>query len=91
MQAELVTLSACDTAIGKVLFHNGIPSLANAFLRAGAKRVVSALWKVDDAATAALMARFYRNLYSSTKTSPGEALWMAQSEISPSKGRRHLF
>jgi CHAT domain-containing protein len=81
LRAELVTLSACDTAVGRVVGYNGIPSLANAFLRAGARRVVSTLWKVDDAATAALMGAFYRNLFAGGKVLPGEALWKAQMYI----------
>jgi len=80
IHAKIVTLSACDTSVGKVLSHYGVPSLSNAFLRAGARRVVSTLWKVDDAATAALMAHFYRNLFTN-KMLPGEALWQAQKEI----------
>ncbi len=81
LRADLVTLSACDTAVGRVVGYHGVPSLANAFLRAGARRVVSTLWKVDDAATAALMGAFYRNLFAGGKVLPGEALWKAQMHI----------
>lgn len=84
MRAEIVTLSACETAIGRVSGHSGVPSLANAFLKAGAKRVVSSLWRVDDAATEELMVQFYRNLFA--KVSPGEALWKAQQVVRKTPG-----
>jgi CHAT domain-containing protein len=81
LSARLVTLSACETAVGRVISEYGVPSLANAFLRAGAERVVSTLWKVDDAATAYLMARFYHHLFADEKPHPGEALWRAQMDV----------
>jgi CHAT domain-containing protein len=58
----LVTLSACDTATGKLEGEEGSDGLAEAFLLAGAKSVVGALWDVDDSATEALMKDFYRHL-----------------------------
>jgi CHAT domain-containing protein len=58
----LVTLSACDTATGKLEGEEGIDGLAEAFLLAGAKSVVGALWNVDDSATEALMKDFYTHL-----------------------------
>ena len=61
--------------------HQGVPSLSNAFLHAGARRVVSALWKVDDAATSALMIEFYRQLFSAAKPSPAHALRLAQRHV----------
>lgn len=81
IDADLVTLAACETAVGRVLGSNGIPSLANAFLRAGARRVISSLWKVDDAATAELMVEFYKNLLSEKKPTPAQALWQAQKHV----------
>jgi len=62
LSADLVTLSACDTATGKIEGEEGSDGLAEAFLLAGAKSVVGALWDVDDSATEALMKNFYRNL-----------------------------
>jgi CHAT domain-containing protein len=64
LAADLVTLSACDTAAGKLEGEEGINGLAEAFLLAGAKSVVGALWNVDDSATEALMKDFYRHLAS---------------------------
>ena len=58
----LVTLSACDTATGKLEGEEGVDGLAEAFLLAGAKSVVGALWDVDDSATDTLMKDFYTHL-----------------------------
>jgi CHAT domain-containing protein len=62
LSADLVTLSACDTATGKLEGEEGIDGLAEAFLLAGAKGVVGALWDVDDSATDTLMKDFYTHL-----------------------------
>jgi CHAT domain-containing protein len=59
LKAELVTLSACDTGIGKIEGEEGVDSLVGAFLLAGAKDVVASLWPADDRFTATLMERFY--------------------------------
>ena len=60
--ADLVTLSACDTGVGKVEGEEGITNLAEAFLVSGARAVVASLWSVDDTFTRALMVRFYTHL-----------------------------
>ena len=60
--ADLVTLSACDTGVGKVEGEEGITNLAEAFLVSGAKSVVASLWSADDTFTSALMKRFYTHL-----------------------------
>jgi CHAT domain-containing protein/tetratricopeptide (TPR) repeat protein len=62
LDAELVTLSACETAIGRAGGGEGMLGFAQAFLTAGARSVCLSLWKVDDSATALLMTRFYQNL-----------------------------
>ncbi len=62
LDAELVTLSACETALGKHGGGDGMLGFAQAFLTAGARSVCLSLWKVDDTATALLMNRFYQNL-----------------------------
>lgn len=62
LNADLVTLSACDTASGKLEGEEGVTSLVQAFLLAGAKSVLASVWKVDDASTAALMKQFYTEI-----------------------------
>jgi CHAT domain-containing protein len=60
--ADLVTLSACETGVGRLQGEEGIMNLARTFLVAGAKSVVASLWDADDRSTATLMTRFYRQI-----------------------------
>jgi CHAT domain-containing protein len=60
--AELVTLSACDTGVGKLQGEEGVTNLAEAFLVSGSKSVVASLWSADDTYTHALMDRFYTHI-----------------------------
>ena len=62
LNADLVVLSACETGIGELQHGEGIISLARGFSYAGAKSIVTTLWKVEESATSALMQRFYENL-----------------------------
>jgi CHAT domain-containing protein len=57
--ADLVVLSACETATGKIVSGEGIVGMTRAFMFAGSQRVICSLWKVDDEATMALMVKFY--------------------------------
>ena len=57
--ADLVVLSACRSGAGEFARGEGLMGLARAFMAAGAPRVIASLWKVDDAATRALMTKFY--------------------------------
>ncbi len=59
--ADLVTLSACQTGLGKVKKGEGIIGLSRALLYAGAKNLTVSLWKVSDTSTAKLMQDFYQN------------------------------
>jgi CHAT domain-containing protein/Tfp pilus assembly protein PilF len=63
LTADLVVLSGCQTALGKEIRGEGLLGLTRGFLYAGAPRVVASLWWIDDRATAALMAAFYRALW----------------------------
>jgi CHAT domain-containing protein len=62
MNADLVTLSACSTGLGKPVNGEGILGLTRAMFYAGARNVAVSLWNVNDSATATLMTSFYRNL-----------------------------
>jgi CHAT domain-containing protein/tetratricopeptide (TPR) repeat protein len=62
LDAELVTLSACQTALGRPGGGEGYLGFSQALLLAGAQSLVVSLWPVDDEATALLMVRFYQNL-----------------------------
>jgi CHAT domain-containing protein len=62
LQAELVTLSACDTNVGAAEGEAGMVSLEQAFLIAGARAVVASLWNVEDRSTTVLMKAFYTHL-----------------------------
>src|SRR5216684_369949 len=60
--ADLVTLSACNTGVGKIEGEEGVTNLVEAFLVSGAKAVVASLWSADDTYTGALMERFYTHV-----------------------------
>jgi CHAT domain-containing protein len=64
LQANMVVLSACNTARGKISCE-GVLGLARAFIMAGAKSVLTALWSINDKSTEILMSKFYGNLKSS--------------------------
>ena len=65
-RTELVVLSACETGFGNSTFMGG-ENLANSFLRAGAKNIISTLWPVDDKITQEFMLLFYQELLKSKK------------------------
>jgi CHAT domain-containing protein len=74
---ELVVLSACATGRGHVVRGEGVQGLRQAFRLAGARTLVTSLWRVDDAAAAPLMGEFYANLWGK-RLPKGEALRQAQ-------------
>jgi CHAT domain-containing protein len=80
LNAELVVLSACSTALGKQVRGEGLIGMTRGFMYAGAPRVVASLWKVDDVATSHLMSSFYRNMLKENMR-PAAALRAAQLEM----------
>jgi CHAT domain-containing protein/Flp pilus assembly protein TadD len=87
LNAELVVLSGCRTADGKLLEAEGLLAMSRAFYYAGARTVVATLWNVDDLSTAQFMKSFYRRL--SAGQSPEEAL--QQAKIQMAHGDKELW
>jgi CHAT domain-containing protein len=79
LNADLVVLSACDTAVGPLEGQEGIANLSRAFLLAGARTVVSTLWQVDDDSSLFLMKHFYQHL--SSTQSAASALTAAKRDM----------
>jgi CHAT domain-containing protein/tetratricopeptide (TPR) repeat protein len=80
LSADMVVLSACDTALGKIIKGEGIVGLTRGFMYAGAPRVVATLWRVDDDATSEFMKWFYMGIFQKQE-SPVAALREAQLEM----------
>jgi CHAT domain-containing protein/predicted negative regulator of RcsB-dependent stress response len=85
LQADLVTLSACDTGTGKINGQEGSATLVRPFLVAGAKAVVANLWSADDDFTRTLMKEFYTQLNSGLDV--GSALTQAKLRITGRYGK----
>lgn len=79
-RCELAVLSACDTGVGERRAGQGVASLQKALQMAGARSVVTSLWKVPDEATAELMLEFYRRLWVEGE-SAADALWGAKRHL----------
>jgi CHAT domain-containing protein len=77
LDADLVTLSGCETALGRVAAGDDVIGLTRGFFYAGARTVLASLWEVSDLPTAKLMLDFYRNLATMNKR---EALQRAEIE-----------
>ncbi len=79
LDADLVTLSACETALGAEVAGEGIVGLTRAFHSAGARAVLASLWSVADSSTSVLMGALYRHIRGGTPMA--EALRLAQLEL----------
>jgi CHAT domain-containing protein len=79
LRADVVMLSACETAVGQVRRYEGMYGLARAFLFAGSRSVGASLWRVEDVSTARLMGAFYRGYVAGV--GKAEALRRAQVEL----------
>jgi CHAT domain-containing protein len=86
LDADLVVLSACDTALGREIRGEGFIGLTQGFLHAGARNLVASLWQVPDNATAELMRRFYERLLRDQRN-PASALAEAQRSMAAERGR----
>jgi CHAT domain-containing protein/Tfp pilus assembly protein PilF len=90
LNADLVVLSACQTALGQEIRGEGLIGLTRGFMDAGAARVLASLWSVEDRATADLMGSFYQAMLRE-KLSPSAALRRAQIKIASSPGRQSPY
>ena len=80
LTADVVVLSACQTALGKAVRGEGLVGLTRGFMYAGARDVVASLWEVDDLATAELMRAFYQGMLRDGLR-PAAALRAAQRKL----------
>ena len=76
LNANMVTLSACDTGLGRISRADDVVGMDRALFYAGAKTVVSSLWRINDVASAVVMKRFYR--YLSEGSDKAESMRKAQ-------------
>ena len=83
LDADLVVLSACQTALGREIRGEGMLGLTRGFMYAGGRRVVASLWNSSDLATSDLMARFYGNMLKGGQV-PAAALRAAQLSLAQS-------
>jgi CHAT domain-containing protein len=97
LDADLVTLSACETALGSGYFTD-VPAtdelvgMTRAFLAAGSSTVMATLWQIDDRATVDFMKRFYdRMSRAGADASAANALARTQRELRASRERAHPY
>jgi CHAT domain-containing protein/Tfp pilus assembly protein PilF len=90
LNADLVVLSGCRTALGKEIKGEGLIGLTRGFMHAGAKSVMASLWGVEDRATAELMKRFYAGILGEG-LSPSAALCAAQRAMLKDKHRAQPY
>ncbi len=81
LNAELVVLSGCRTALGKEIKGEGLIGLTRGFMHAGARRVVASLWKVNDEVAVEFMQRFYTEMLGAHSLAPAAALRAAQRQM----------
>ena len=89
LNADLVVLSACQTAGGKMERGEGIEGLARAFFCAGARSVLASLWNVNDESAARFMRDFYR--YLTLGKTKQEALRLTRAGMSQARGSRPYY
>jgi CHAT domain-containing protein len=92
LHAQLVTLSACQSALGQEqnpIPGEGIVGLTQAFFHAGAQSVVSSLWEAENSTTRRLMTAFYTQLRSSAANDRATALFLARKQVREQGGARN--
>lgn len=81
LKSDLVTLSACETGLGKISSGEGVIGLSRALLYAGTKNIIVSLWKVADHSTSVLMMDFYEELLKHPEESKVDALYKAKIDM----------
>ena len=89
LRAEMVVLSACQTALGREVTGEGVVGLTRAFLYAGSRAAVVSLWPVDDASTALFMGRFYEHVKAGQP--PARALARAKQDLRAEARYAHVW
>lgn len=89
LDADLVVLSACDTALGEEVQGEGVLGLARAFQFAGARAVLATQWAVHDSSAPRLVERLYRGIRDGL--GPAEALRRAQLAALRRRATAHPF
>jgi CHAT domain-containing protein len=84
LSADLVVLSACNSALGKELESEGIIGLPRGFLYAGGRSVIASLWKMEDEAAA----DFMKGLYARIKQGESPSAALRGTQLEMSQGRR---
>lgn len=90
LNADLVVLSACETALGREVRGEGLVGLSQGFLYSGARSLVVSLWQVPDRATAELMSQFYKFMINEGLR-PAAALRKAQNAIASERRWRDPY
>jgi CHAT domain-containing protein len=88
---QLVVLSACSTGHGDVRTGEGVYGLQRSLTVAGARSTLLSLWKVDDAATAEFMARYYQRLKAGEGRSDALAAVQQEFRQHPIEAWRHPY
>lgn len=89
LKAKLVTLSACETGLNKILEGDELIGLKRGFFAAGASSLILTLWTVNDKATQTLVADFYQNLKEGKTIS--NALQIAQGNLIKQKSHPYFW
>jgi CHAT domain-containing protein len=90
VDAELVVLSACESARGTLARGEGVVGLSRAFIASGARGVLASLWAVSDESTSELMSVFYERIYKKKKPT-AEALAEARRSLIKNDSYGHPF